>query len=83
VDISDVSATFETKRKGQNKPFTLTYTLDQAKLAGLIKPRSNWEKAPQDQLVARASSKLARLIYPDLLAGMYTAEELQSINEAE
>jgi len=31
-------------------------------------------------LVARASARLARLLVPDLLGGMYTPEELREVS---
>lgn len=83
VSLSTESVTFETKRKGRGeKPITYTYTLDEARAAGLVKEKSGWAKNPQDMLVARASSKLARLVYPDLLFGLYTPEELRETAEA-
>ena len=83
VTISDKEATYETLRKGAGqKPFTLTHTLDMAIQAGVVKPKSGWEKNPTDMLVARAQARLARLIYPDLLASLYTPEELADMREA-
>ena len=50
-----------------------------AERAGLVKPNSNWLKIPTDMLVARAQSRLCRMVYPDLLAGLYTPDELGEI----
>ena len=69
-------ATFVTQRKGDPDPIELTYTILEAREAGLIKDGSGWKKSPADMLVARASSKLARLVYPDILHGIYAPEEL-------
>ena len=41
-----------------------------------LKP-SPWHRMPDKMLRARAKSELARLEYPDLLAGLYTPEELK------
>jgi hypothetical protein len=43
---------------------------------------SGWGRNPTDMLVARASARLARMVYPDLLAGLYTPEELAEIRES-
>ena len=67
-------ATFETQR-GDDPPIALTYTVAEAKEAGLVKPNSGWTKSPADQCVARSSSKLARLVYPDVTHGLYAPEE--------
>jgi 5'-3' exonuclease len=83
ISFTDTEATFETKRKGARNPVRLTHTIDMAKTAQLLKPSSNWEKVPTDMLVARAQSRLARMVYPDLLAGLYTPDELkESAREA-
>ena len=67
-------ATFVTQR-GDDPPMELSYTIAEAAGAGLVKPKSGWEKNPADMLVARASAKLARLVYPDLVHGLYTEAE--------
>lgn len=82
VDISDTTATYETLRKGDgNRPFSITHTIEMAKTAQLLKPNSNWEKVPTDMLVARCQSRLARLIYPDIIGGLYTPEELKEVRD--
>lgn len=83
VDITDKAVTFETLRKGPNhQPFKLTHTIEMAVVAGLVKPNSNWTKVPVDMLVARCQARLARLVYPDLLVGMYSPEELEELRDA-
>ena len=82
VESTDRRCVFETRRKGSPKPQILGYTIEQAKQAGLLGPTrsgkpSAWDKMPKQMLRARAKSELARLEYPDLLAGLYTPEELR------
>ena len=83
VSFSEKEATYETKRKGARNPVKLTHTIEMAQTAnnGAFKPKSNWLTVPTDMLVSRASSRLARMVYPDLLAGLYTPEELADIRE--
>lgn len=81
ISFSETEATFETKRKGARNPVKLTHTVEMAKLAGLVKDKSGWMKNPTDMVVARAQARLARMVYPDLLAGLYTPEELTEIRE--
>lgn len=89
VEFDDQHATFETKRKGARNPVKLTHTFEMAKTAWpKAKPdweksfmASGWGKNPTDMLVARAQSRLARLVYPDLLANLYTPEELKEARE--
>jgi 5'-3' exonuclease len=81
VELTETSCTYETKRKGARAPLKLTHTLDMARQAGLIKPKSNWETVPQDMLVARCSVRLARIAYPDIVANVYTPDELAEIRD--
>lgn len=68
------AATFETQR-GDEPPMSLTYTVEEAQQAGMVKAGSGWTKNPADMCVARAGSKLARLVYPDVVHGIYSPEE--------
>ena len=79
LDSTDESATYETKRRGDPKPTKLTYTIEQAKKAGLVSDGSNYRKSPADMLRARAASKLARVVYPDILVGVYETSEGEEI----
>lgn len=66
-------ATYETHRVGARKPQRLSFTIEQAKAAGLA--GDNWSKYPDAMLRARASAALARDVYGDVLSGCYTADE--------
>lgn len=71
-------ATFVTKRKGDPE-MSLTFTIDEAKAAWSKDEKawkaSGWGRNPADMNVARASSKLARLVYPDVVFNLYAPEE--------
>lgn len=81
ISVTDKEATYETQRKGR-KPIRLQHTIEMAVTAKLVKPGSNWEKIPTDMLVARVSARLARMVYPDLLAGLYTPDELTDMRDS-
>jgi 5'-3' exonuclease len=74
-------ATFETQRNG-DPPISLAYTIQEARQAWPKDDKafvaSGWGKNPADMLVARASSKLARLVFPDVVHGIYDPDELAS-----
>jgi len=76
TERTDDLATFETKRAGSDKPVSLSYSMADALKAGLVKPKGGYDRSPADMLVARASSKLARLVYPDVLFGLLAPEEI-------
>lgn len=81
VERSAEKATFVTKRKGDPE-LSLTYTLDEARKAWSKDEgawaKSGWGKHGADMLVARASTKLARVVYPDVVLGLYCPEEFES-----
>ena len=72
--------TWETWREGNPEAESLTYTIEQGKAAWQKDERawkqSGWGRHPEDMLSARASSKLARLVYSDILFGLYAPEEI-------
>lgn len=79
TERTELQATFVTKRRGEPE-ISLTFTFDEAKQAWTKEPgaflKSGWGKNPKDMLVARASTKLARLVYPDVVMGLYSPEEM-------
>lgn len=66
------------KRKGQNW-IEGKFTIAEAKLANLLpnKPDSSWTKYPNRMLKMRARTYALRDAFPDVLQGIYTAEEIQ------
>lgn len=75
LESSDATrATYATKRVGDPKPTTLSFTIDEAKTAGLN--GDNWRKFPAAMLRARALSAICRAVYPDLILGVCDPDEL-------
>lgn len=74
VSASDTAATWETKNRRHPKPIQYTYTIEDARRAGLTS--GNWAKRPKDMLTKTAASKLARLAYPGATVGLYCPEEM-------
>lgn len=59
---------------------SLTFTLDDAKQYGLYdRIGKNYQKKPAVMLRWRASSQLARDVYPDITLGLYNPDELDEI----
>lgn len=73
-------AVFEAKRKGAPRSVVLGYTMEQAVRAGLTSNPS-WKAHPEAMLVARASAALARIVFPDLVGGIYAREELEGTED--
>jgi len=72
---SDQKAVFKVLRKGMKSPHTETFTMEQAKRMGLV-GKDNWNKQPDTMLLWRAVSAGMNLIFPDVLFGMPTPEEV-------
>ncbi len=77
---TDKHATFVTKRKGDPE-MALTFTIEEGRRAFSGDDKkwasSGWGKNPADMCVARAGVKLARLVYPDVVHGLYAPEEME------
>jgi len=56
------------------------FTMEDAKRAKLIYPDNAWIKYPRAMLFSRAISQGARLYTPDAIGGVYTSEEIKSID---
>jgi hypothetical protein len=79
VDISDTRVVIRGRRRGEAAWEEAAFTADQAKRAGI-----QLGGYPQDKLYARATSRLARRKFADVIAGMpYAAEELEDGDGAE
>ena len=81
VETTPETCTVETKRAGSPAPERITWSMDDAKRAGLWGQRGPWTSYPADMLRARASARLARAVYPDVVAGIYDPEEICEVRE--
>jgi len=81
VKHDDSECSIQFYRKSE-KGYLSTFTIEDAKKAGLMKGGSGWEKYPRAMLFSRALSQGARIECPHLLNGAYTAEEMGAeVNE--
>ena len=62
--------TIERNEAGRAIPYIKEFTLQDARTAGLIKEKGNWEKYPKQMCQWRAVGFCADLACPDLLSGM-------------
>jgi hypothetical protein len=72
VENNDTRAVVRGCRKGESTWTTVTFTADQAKRAGL-----DLGKWPADKLYARASSRLAKHRFADVIMGMASADDAE------
>lgn len=73
------------RRADNGDTWTESFSIEDAKLAGIY--RNQWLKYPKDMLFARALSRLARQLFPDVIKGCYVQGEIEAsvnrIREAE
>ena len=73
------SCTYQTERTDDlGHVHTVTYTRKDAEVAGLW-GRGTWAKHPAAMMRARCVSAIGREVFPDLLSGMYVADEAREI----
>jgi len=71
-------ATCTVQRRGE-EPVTRTFSMEDAKLAGLSSKPGPWKEYPKRMLQMRARSWALRDVFPDVLRGVYMAEEAQDM----
>jgi hypothetical protein len=78
IDIKDttgpIGCKVTVKRKG-GITYTASFTLDDAKAAGLVKPGSGWEKYPGNMCRWRAIGFALDITLPDVIGGLKRADE--------
>lgn len=79
-ESTNTRVTVSGKRRNSDHVMTVTWTMDDAKRAGLA--GGNYQKYPRQMLLARASAELVRQLCPDALGGITMfAEEADDTNE--
>lgn len=71
------------KRADNGDEWTESFSIAEAKRAGIYNERSPWGKYPRDMLFARALSRLARQLFPDVIKGCYVEGEISQALEVE
>jgi hypothetical protein len=76
TEWTDQSVTLAGTRTDTGSSAKVTWTLDDARRAGLA-GKDNWKKYPRAMLLARATGELCRALFPDVIAGLsYTPDEM-------
>lgn len=60
----------------------VSYSMEDAKRAKLVKADGGWVKNPAEMLRARAVSRAMRMYCPSIVAGVYTPEEIEDASGA-
>jgi len=68
----------KTKRRGSPDEVSLDFSMEDAMAMNLAN-RDNWKKQPKVMLRWRVVTALARLVYPDIVEGIYSEDEAEDI----
>jgi 5'-3' exonuclease len=74
ISADDTQATWETWHRDHDEPTRLTYTIEEARKAGLR--GGNWNTREKQMLVKTCSSVLARWVFTIETMGLYCPEEM-------
>jgi hypothetical protein len=64
-------------RNDTGETYVASFSVDDAKNAGLFKAGGGWDKYPEDMCFARALSRLARRLFPDVIGTAYVEGEIE------
>jgi hypothetical protein len=76
VESTPERCTISTLRQGESEATTKTWTIADAKRAQ-VTSKPIWGQYPAQMLRHRCAADLAREVYPDVVLGLYTPEELE------
>lgn len=76
IQCDNTKCILEGKRADNGDTFTASFTIEEAQQAGLA-GRQNWKVYAKDMLFARALSRLARRLFPDIIGTAYVEGEIR------
>lgn len=76
LESTEEICTVKGKRIDNGDEMTCSFTLEEAKKAGLVKNGGGWTKHPCDMLFARAISRLSRRLFSDIIGVGYVEGEI-------
>jgi hypothetical protein len=77
IEATNTTCTVSGRRRGSNKPpLVITYTIEDARRANLIKDRGGYQRRPRRMLFARAGTELCDFLFADVTNGLPTTELL-------
>jgi len=76
LECSNEKCVIKGIRSDTKDEYTCSYSVEDAKRAGLVKAGGGWEKNPSDMCFARCLSRLARRLFPDVIGPSYGEGEI-------
>lgn len=75
-ESNDTKCILHGKRADNGDIWTVSFSIEEAKSANLVRPNSPWINFPSDMLYARALSRLARQLFTDVIGNCYVEGEI-------
>lgn len=82
IETGPTKVTMQFTRK-DNEPHTESFSIEEAKAAGIVRERGGWATFPEAMLRARCISKAKRVYFPDAAGGCYVTGEIGGDEPAE
>ena len=76
---TNLTAICTVKRSGLEAPIVGTFSMEDARVAGLLGKPGPWKQYPKRMLKMRARAFALRDAFPDILSGMSSAEEMADV----
>jgi hypothetical protein len=76
-ESSDGKCVLLGRRADNGDTATVSYSIEEARMAGLVKTGGGWTKNPKDMCFARALSRLARQLFSDVIGIGYVEGEIK------
>ena len=76
VEHTDLICTLKGIRKDNGNHATCSFSIEDAKAAGIYKAGGQWTKYARDMTFVRAISRLGRRLFPDVIGAMYVTGEI-------
>lgn len=73
--VTDTEATMTVQRKGHSNPHTEVFSMEDARKL-VLTGKDNWNKQPRTMMKWRVVAACLRVVFPDILLGFYTPEEM-------
>lgn len=85
IRITEMSADrclIKGRRDGEEEWSTASYTMTEAVKAKDVDKNPNYKTRPAEMLLARATTRLCRMVFADVIHGLASTEELEDLDDA-
>ena len=80
VESTDTRCVIAGRRRGEDEWTKVSYTMAEATKSGDTKKNPNYSTRPTEMLVARATARIARMMFADVIKGMSAVEEIEYLD---